>query len=334
MAGKDGQHVTTERSCDTQTAQVDSKIYTQDTPCPRLAGKDGQHMTTEKLRDMQSIHVNSKIYTQDMTISRPNNNLHDLQLDKQWPQVAVDVAGIAQTQTQFELLWDCTTEKLENKVTQVPLNSNPNSSKFVDLAHEVIDKGYPNVWGAKIPLETRWNLTLFEGLLNGYHDVEVIQFLKYGWPVSRPPNWAEPEPTYLNHGGATKHPQEMCKYINKEVSHNAVAGPFEAVPFKSRIGVSPLSSRPKRDSEERRVIMDLSWPPGKSVNDGIAKDQFMGFHVKLQFPTLDVIAKRVHELGKVAYMFKVDLSRYFRQLNIDPGDYSLLCFTWGGESLV
>ena len=30
-------------------------------------------------------------------------------------------------------------------------------------------------------------------------------------------------------------------------------------------------------------------------------------------------------------MFKVDLSGYFRQLPLDPGDYSLLCFVWKGN---
>ena len=78
--------------------------------------------------------------------------------------------------------------------------------------------------------------------------------------------------------------------------------------------------------------MDLSWPPGGvSVNDGIAKDQFMGFHRVLKFPTIDIMAKRVFELGNTAQMFKVDLSRFFRQIPLDPGEYSLMCFTWGGK---
>ena len=93
-----------------------------------------------------------------------------------------------------------------------------------------------------------------------------------------------------------------------------------------------MSTRPKRDVDARRIIMDLSWPPGGSVNDSIWKDQFMGFPVKLSFPTIDVIARRVASMeSEQVYLFKIDLAGYFRQLHLDPGDYSLLCFVWNGE---
>lgn len=35
------------------------------------------------------------------------------------------------------------------------------------------------------------------------------------------------------------------------------------------MAVSPLNTVPKKDTTDRRVILDLSWPPGTSVNDGI-----------------------------------------------------------------
>ena len=101
--------------------------------------------------------------------------------------------------------------------------------------------------------------------------------------------------------------------------------------FEGRVGTSPLSTRDKRESTEKRIIMDLSWPIGDSVNSGIQKDQFMGFHAKLSFPTIDVIARRVASLKGDIWLFKVDLSGYFRQLPLDPGDYSLLCFIWNGR---
>ena len=40
--------------------------------------------------------------------------------------------------------------------------------------------------------------------------------------------------------------------------------------------LSPLNTVGKRDSEERRVIVDLSWPCGHSVNDGIPSDSYLG----------------------------------------------------------
>ena len=186
-----------------------------------------------------------------------------------------------------------------------------------------------------IPLKTCWNIELLSSLLQGYEDSEVVQWLTYGWPISRPPNWEAPQPTFENHGSANSYPEVIDRYIDKEKSRGAVCRPFRGIPFHftDRIGVSPLSTRPKRDSQEHRIIMDLSWPPGKSVNDGIGKDQFMEFHAKLSFPTVDAIALRVAQLAssQQVYMFKIDLSGYFRQLPLDPGDYSLLCFVWRGQ---
>ena len=52
---------------------------------------------------------------------------------------------------------------------------------------------------------------------------------------------------------------------------------------------------------------------------------------KLQYPTVDDITAYLRELGSEALIYKVDLSRAFRQLPIDPSDYNLLCLKWGGK---
>ena len=88
-----------------------------------------------------------------------------------------------------------------------------------------------------------------------------------------------------------RNPKAIDKYIEKEIKRGGICGPFERIPFSTRVGVSPLSTRDKKDSCDKRIIMDLSWPIGDSVNSGIANDQFMGFSAKLTFPTIDAIAK-------------------------------------------
>ena len=148
--------------------------------------------------------------------------------------------------------------------------------------------------------------------------------MKYGWPSGRLPTLGDPQISGSNHKGATEYPQALQKYIEKEPSHGAVLGPFIKIPFESRVGISPLSTRPKKDSTERRVILDLSFPWGCSVNDGIIKDNYMGLPAKLTFPRVDDFTFRIFSLGDNCMMFKVDLSRYFRQLPLDPGDYSLI----------
>ena len=46
--------------------------------------------------------------------------------------------------------------------------------------------------------------------------------------------------------------------------------------------------------------------------------------MELTFPKVDDLAFRIFELQGDCSMFKIDLSRYFRQVPLDPGDYSLI----------
>ena len=51
--------------------------------------------------------------------------------------------------------------------------------------------------------------------------------------------------------------------------------------------VSPLMTRPKKTSTNRRVILDLSWHTGYSVNSGIPQDTYPGQPYKLKLSTVD-----------------------------------------------
>ena len=57
------------------------------------------------------------------------------------------------------------------------------------------------------------------------------------------------------------------------------------------------------------------------------KDSYLGFKTKLAFPRVDDFALRIYQLGPGCMMYKIDLSRYFRQLPLDPGDYSLIGYS-------
>ena len=88
-------------------------------------------------------------------------------------------------------------------------------------------------------------------------------------------------------------------------------------------------TRHKPNSDNRRVILDLSWPRGASVNAGVEKNGYMGSEFKLTFPTIDDLTQELVKIGKGAHIFKVDVSRAFRHLNVDPRDYDLLGVNWG-----
>ena len=76
--------------------------------------------------------------------------------------------------------------------------------------------------------------------------------------------------------------------------------------------------------------MDLSFPLGRSVNDGINKNSYCGEEIRLTYPTIDTLAKRIYELSKsgTVKIWKKDLLRAFRQIYLCPSQYSLIDYRW------
>ena len=133
------------------------------------------------------------------------------------------------------------------------------------------------------------------------------------------------------HRGALLFSEQVTAYVTKEISLGRVAGPFDAVPFTDGFLVSPLNTVPKRDSPERRVIADLSWPCGTSVNDGIPSDSFLGEPISLSYPTTDSIVDAVISRGPGCLLYERDLKKAYRQFSVDPKDYHLLGYTWDNQ---
>ena len=198
----------------------------------------------------------------------------------------------------------------------------------VVLAHRVKREGYPNAYGARIPVKSNWNLHAMRGLLQGYTDVEILEFMEFGWPANRLPDDLIPTINTTNHKSATDYPEFINDYLLRELQEGAIFGPFDHIPFQGRVGVSPMSTREKRDPTKRRVITDLSFPVGASVNDCIPKDTYLGLQIKLSYPTVDDLAQCIVALGPNCLIFKRDLARAFRQVPLDPGDYDLFGCFW------
>ena len=131
-----------------------------------------------------------------------------------------------------------------------------------------VQSGRPNKDGCWIQVNYNWNFKFLEQKLVNYHDKDIIDLLKYGWLIEH----SSEVPLELggtNHKGATCYQDHVDKYIEKELKHGATIGPFECIPFSCQVAVSPVSTRAKRESTERCIIMDCSWPIGASLNDGI-----------------------------------------------------------------
>ena len=128
--------------------------------------------------------------------------------------------------------------------------------------------------------------------------------------------------TDKNHTSAQQFPRDIEIYLDHEVAYNAMYGPFTDKPIDMHI--SPLMTREKPGSDNRRTIVDLSWPYGSSVNHGVAKNKYLQAYYHLSYPSVDHIVDHLKSLGPGALIYKVDISRAFRHLRIDPGDLDLL----------
>ena len=140
--------------------------------------------------------------------------------------------------------------------------------------HRVVaSSGQPNYLSVRLQVPSHLNMQMWRALLLTYPDNIIFDLLEFGWPVGY---CGEAVPVFAlrNHRGALNFPAAVEAYLSSEDHLGRVAGPFDALPFDDAFVVSLLTSVPKRDSRERRVIVDLSWPCGRSVNDGIPRNSF------------------------------------------------------------
>ena len=104
-------------------------------------------------------------------------------------------------------------------------------------------------------------------------------------------------------------------------------GPFprQLAPPVSTIPLLCVPKPPVVDAV--RVCGDCSFPAGQAVNDGIPLDQYCGEAYRCQLPTIWEFLAQVREIGVENVMLsKVDLSRGYRQLPIDPADWEKQLF--------
>lgn len=188
----------------------------------------------------------------------------------------------------------------------------------------------PNFLGAKIPITSGLRVDQWAIALAHYHDKDLCKFLQYGWPLGYHKN-APPVSLEENHHSAVQHMEHVRTFIAKELSLGALVGPFAEKPFTPWLRVSPAMTRPKKDDQERRVIIDMSFPAGEAVNDGIDICDYFGKNITYTLPTIRDLITKLEVCGKGALIWKADLARAYRQLRVDPLDAPLLGIKVDGQ---
>ena len=149
----------------------------------------------------------------------------------------------------------------------------------------------------------------------------MIEFLTYGFPIGHDGSETH-ECMPRNHKGAREFPDDVDSYLTRELASTSVLGPFQRNTLPSKITLSPLNTVPKKDSTERRIIVDMSLTEGNgSVNDayGIIKGVYLGQQMNLTYPNVDDLVSLIKIKGQGCLLFKRDLRRFYRQIPVDPG---------------
>ena len=202
---------------------------------------------------------------------------------------------------------------------------------LVELFETVYKSGRPNFRGCRIPLPgSKFNIPLWRELLHDYPDSIVCDFLEFGFPLDFDTSVNLRTDERRNHKGARENPDFINQYLRNEINRARIAGPFRENTFSRPIMVSPLNTVPKSSADERRVLVDLSWPLGKgSVNSGISKEFYLEQKIQSHYASVEEVCSMVLEIGQGAVIYKRDLRQAYRQFPVDPADYYLLGYFWG-----
>ena len=206
-------------------------------------------------------------------------------------------------------------------------NKNEESTDLLQLHSKLRSDGRYNYRGLQIPVPSKLNFRKWEEYLVDYWDWELPMLIKYGFPLDFHRETVI-STEKINHKSALQFPSHVDTYLTEETEHGAMGGPYADPPIQN-LHISPFMTRDKSSSDKRRVIMDLSWPKGQSVNSGAELDKYLGTQFVLTYPSVDNITDQVLQLGRGCQIFKVDISRAFRHVPIDPGDLDLLGLHWG-----
>ncbi|KAI8498831.1 hypothetical protein Bbelb_232840 [Branchiostoma belcheri] len=164
--------------------------------------------------------------------------------------------------------------------SRVPLAPGEN---IIELFRAVAQTGVPNYLGARLPVQSSLNIATWRSLLVNCPFPSLPDLLQFGWPINlQPDSYAFPDNVPItNHRSALAYAADVDSFLTKELSYGALCGPFRANPFPFPVFPAPLQTVEKRDCDKRRVVVDLSYPAGRSVNDAIPKDTYLGCQGRL-----------------------------------------------------
>ena len=127
---------------------------------------------------------------------------------------------------------------------------------------------------------------------------------------------------------AEEHPKVISEYLASECREGRVLGPMDPGQF-SDVHRSQFGVVPKGTPGKWRLIVDLSSPEGKSVNDGVSIPRCSLAYVRVEDAVQGVAA-----MGRGSLMAKVDICQAYRAVPVHPADRDLLGMIWQGKLFI
>ena len=203
--------------------------------------------------------------------------------------------------------------------------------QLVRIYDTVRATGLPNPMAARIPVPTSLNLEAWRDCIEEIGGrPHVLDFLTYGFPLG----YVGPTSDSVevgNHPSAEDYPADIALFLKKEKEKGGLLGPFTCPPFVPWCHVSPLMSRPKSHSSERRVITDMTFPPEVSVNAFVIENGVYGIEMDQSLPTVDNLVQHIRHMPQGVFLATMDIARAYKNFNTDPLDWPLLSLAWRGQ---
>ena len=152
----------------------------------------------------------------------------------------------------------------------------------------------------------------------------VVRGFQEGFRVGFNYESHECRPARRNMRSASRQKDVVTGYLQRERELKRV---IDAPSGISSVQISPFGMIPKPHQPGKwRLIVDLSSPRGKSVNDGI--DPLL---CSLSYARLDDSVLRVLEAGTGALLAKLDIESAYRMIPVHPDYRGLLGMRWQGS---
>ena len=158
----------------------------------------------------------------------------------------------------------------------------------------------------------------------------ILQGIQKGFRIGFEARNIQLKSCTANKKSAQDHPIVVQDYLAHEEAAGRI-GSLAAYPhLAEKCHISPFGVIPKKAKPGKwRLILDLSSPPGHSVNDGIDREL-----CSLSYTSVDEVADSTLQIGRGTLLAKVDIRQAYRNVPVHPDDRYLLGMTWRQEVFI